>query len=229
MHQKNNIEEYIKNSHQESIKSQNIYNIFGNTKVVVKDPLPDDIDSVYVFKKIDNLIPDYLKSNVDLVYIGQFEEFKQRDINALYKDGALYITNHQDDENDMIDDIIHEMAHSVEEIAGEEIYGDKKVENEFLGKREKLFYLLREQGYNISLERFLNPIYNKDFDMFLHREIGYPLMVSLTMGLFTSPYSATSLREYFANGFEQYFLKDRNYLKNLSPILYNRIEYISNF
>ena len=228
MSRKSNIEEYIKKSHNKSIKKQNIYNIFGNTKVVIKDPPPDELDLNYVFKKVDKSIPDYLKSNVDLIYVGQFDEFQHRDINAFYKDGALYITNHQDDEDDMIDDIVHEMAHSVEEILGKEVYGDKRVENEFLGKRRKLFYLLKAEGYNVNLERFLNPEYDQGLDMFLYREVGYPSMVNITMGLFTSPYSATSLREYFASGFEQYFLGDRNYLKKLNPSLYNKIQYISN-
>jgi len=44
------------------------------------------------------------------------------------------------------------------------------------------------------------------------------------MGLFVSPYAITSLREYFSTGFEEYFLKDRNYLKNMSPAIYNKIE-----
>jgi len=44
------------------------------------------------------------------------------------------------------------------------------------------------------------------------------------MGLFVSPYAATSLREYFAIGFEEYHLKDRVYLKKISPKLYFKIE-----
>ena len=49
--------------------------------------------------------------------------------------------------------------------------------------------------------------YNKKFDNFFANEVGYPTLLSLTMGLFVSPYGATSIQEYFANGFEKYFLE----------------------
>ena len=64
--------------------------------------------------------------------------------------------------------------------------------------------------------------------MFLYADVGYPLLTSLTMGLFISPYAATSLREYFARGFEEYYIGDRKYLTNISPVLYNKIEYLDN-
>jgi hypothetical protein len=47
-------------------------------------------------------------------------------------------------------------------------------------------------------------------------------LTSLTNEIFYSPYAATSLREYYANGFEAYFHKrDLAFLKNISPALYN--------
>ena len=88
---------------------------------------------------------------------------------------------------------------------------------------------MKEEGYNVYLKDFLESNYSKEFDMFLYQEVGYELMTTLTMGLFVSPYSVTSLREYFATGFEKYYLKDRRYLKNISPILFEKIEYISSF
>ena len=62
------------------------------------------------------------------------------------------------------------------------------------------------------------------FDEFLSDEVGYPTLLSITMGLFVSPYGATSLSEYFANGFEFYFLKDPGYVSKISPKLYEKIE-----
>ena len=224
---KNDLKDYIKASHSKAINNQKHMYLYDN--IYVKDPLPEDFDLNYVLQKIETSIPDYLMSNVDSIYIGQFEEFLDRKVNAAYKDGALYITNLQDDEDDMIDDVIHEIAHSIEEFAGNDIYGDGRVNDEFLGKRQKLFYLLKEEGYNVYLKDFLESNYSKEFDMFLYQEVGYELMTTLTMGLFVSPYSVTSLREYFATGFEKYYLKDRRYLKNISPILFEKIEYISSF
>jgi len=223
---KSNLKEYIKKSHSKSINKQKHTYLYDN--VYVKDPLPEDFDLDHVLQKVAVSIPNYLMNNVDSIYVGQFDFFFERDINAAYKDGALYITNNQDNEEDMIDDVVHEIAHSVEEFAGNDIYGDGRIENEFLGKRQRLFYSLREEGYEVYLKDFLDSSYSKEFDMFLYQDVGYALLTTLTMGLFVSPYAATSLREYFATGFDKYYLEDRRYLKNISPILFEKIEYISN-
>ena len=68
--------------------------------------------------------------------------------------------------------------------------------------------------------------YNEKFDEFLATEVGYPVLVPLTMGLFVSPYGATSLQEYFANGFEKYILDDPARVQTISPVLYGKIEEI---
>ena len=65
--------------------------------------------------------------------------------------------------------------------------------------------------------------YNKKFDMYLYEEVGYPILNTLTVGLYCSPYGATSIREYFANGFEFFFLKDRELVKQVSPQLYKKL------
>jgi hypothetical protein len=43
-------------------------------------------------------------------------------------------------------------------------------------------------------------------------------------GLFPSPYAATSVREYFARGFEEYTMSNKKELKQSCPVLYNKIE-----
>jgi Mlc titration factor MtfA (ptsG expression regulator) len=49
----------------------------------------------------------------------------------------------------------------------------------------------------------------------------------MTVGLFCSPYGATSIREYFANAFEYYFIKDPKYVKKVSPRVYVKINQLS--
>ena len=158
-------------------------------------------------------------------HVGEFDQFGDRGINAFYDDGSLYISNVQDDENDMIDDIVHEIAHHVEENHGMDIYSDGRLEKEFLGKRKKLYYLLDAEGFDVSLMDFLKSDFSREFDEFLSQKVGYPTLANITQGLFYSPYGATSLREYFANGFENFHIKkDYNYLQIMSPVLYNKIE-----
>ena len=49
---------------------------------------------------------------------------------AAFKDGAVYISNIQDNNNDMVDDLIHEISHSLEQPYGYEIYGDQKIQKD---------------------------------------------------------------------------------------------------
>ena len=133
------------------------------------------------------------------------------------------MTNEQDDEEDFIDDIIHEIAHLVEKNYGSLIYGDQRVTREFLGKRQRLFHLLRAEGYDVQPKDFIETDYNQEFDMFLFQEIGYPVLTQLTMGLFLTPYGVTSLSEYFAESFEYFFVRDTEYVRKITPGCYTKI------
>ena len=103
------------------------------------------------------------------------------------------------------------------------MYSDNKLNTEFLAKRMKLKSILKQAGFDVSGQQFEKIEYNKNFDMFLYESIGYDMLNQLTVGLFCSPYGATAIREYFANGFEFYFLKDRELVKQVSPQLYKKL------
>ena len=125
----------------------------------------------------------------------------------------------------MIDDIIHEVSHSLEEPYGYEIYADKRLESEFLNKRRQLQKILWEQGYKTQLRFFLDTEYDTEFDNFLLNDVGYDKLSILAQGIFISPYAATSLREYFATGFTEFFMEpDHKLLKSVSPVLYEKIK-----
>tara|TARA_R110002074_G_scaffold45977_1_gene118751 strand:- start:78 stop:764 length:687 start_codon:yes stop_codon:yes gene_type:complete len=223
---KNNLLDFIKESAKRGKKAQKEYT-FGDGYVYVKNPLPDTIDLAYVLDTIEELIPPAMRAAVESIFVGDFEEFHEREINALFKDGAVYVTNAQTDNDDMIDDIVHEIAHSAEDLYGYEIYAsDNKLMNEFRQKRISFEKLLKSQGFRTQGYDFEDVEYNLDFDDYLYQEVGYPTLESLTVGLFPNAYSPTSIREYFASGFEMYFLGDRHYLKKISPVLYRKIEEI---
>jgi|TARA_R100000008_G_scaffold86882_1_gene82401 hypothetical protein len=218
--------EYILESSKSAKSNSREKHIYGDKLVFVKDVLPYGFNLDYVIETIENIVPRAFVENVDAIYIGKFNDFnkdKSLPFNAKYKDGALYITNEQDNENDMIDDIIHELAHAVEEKYGSYLYSDGDIESEFRGKRQTLYHYLEQEGYQPSEEQLNNIEYDKKLDYYLFNIVGYPTLTSLTVGLFYSPYSITSINEYFANGFENFFLRDSDYLRKISPILYNKI------
>jgi len=215
---------YLRESHNQTIaKVQDFYTPTG-IHVYIKEPLPDNIDMEEIIAKVEEHLPQHLLSEVEMIIVGWFKEFEERKLNAFYGDGCLYISNLQDDNEDMFDDIVHEIAHSLEEPYGYEIYGDKKLEKEFLSKRMALKDILWAHGYKAPALFFMNSEYDQEFDEFLHEKVGYDKLALLMQGLFVSPYAATSLKEYFATGFTEFYLDpNHNFLKEVSPALYEKL------
>ena len=183
---------------------------------------PDEGVNIAAFcSEAEEIVPQSLLRNVEVIYIGQFKELKGR--NAVYEHGAIYMTSAEPTNADMLENFVHEVAHSLEADYGTFIYDDDLI-SEFKGKRERLRHLLSAEGYHISDYLYQYAEYNQKFDNFLANEVGYPTLLSLTMGLFVSPYGATSVQEYFANGFENYFLDNPRKVRNISPVLYKKIE-----
>ena len=212
----------------EKIKDTTRHFKFGNVSVFLRDELPDNINGQAIFKSIEDLIPSKFFVDLKGVEIGHHEIFDDRDANAVYKDGVFYITNKQENSADLIDDIIHEFAHHVEMLYPEEIYADQKVKKEFLKKRSELEFELRSEGYWTEDYDFHNLKYNRELDNYLYKRVGNNLLKMITTGMFVRPYASVSLREYFATGFEQYILGNKEKVKRISPELYNKLEELSN-
>jgi len=213
---------WITKSASKGRRLKDMYNLSG-VDVYIKDRLPEDIDPDFVFNYISARIPFHLAKNIDIIYVGQFPEMKEREINAYYEDGAIYVTNKQQDEMDMIDDIIHELAHSVERINADMVYGSGMLHREFKAKRKNLYTIIQDM-YKVP-EGFIHDTeYNKNIDDFLYKTIGYDILNQMVANIFVSGYAATSVSEYFARGFEEYFIGDKNLLKQLSPVLYRIID-----
>ena len=162
------------------------YNL-QNFQVFVKQA-PENIDVEKTFKKVNLFIPQNIISIIDVVYIGDFSFLNDRNINAMYKDGGVYISKEQDNEKDLIDDFVHELAHAVEEEHGDFLYADEEIKNEYFGKLKKLKNYLAFEGYDIRNVNFFNTNYDKDFDSFLLNDIGYDKLRYFIDGLFLAPY-----------------------------------------
>jgi hypothetical protein len=201
------------------------YYIYNIPVFVVNEPSPEEVDLPAFCQEVESTIPLRLLSNVEVLYIGQFKELAGR--NATYINGAIYMTSVEPTNFDMLENFIHEVAHSLETEYGMFIYEDDLI-SEFKGKRQRLYHLLTAEGFHINPLLYSFTEYNEKFDNFLANEVGYPTLLTLTMGLFASPYGATSIQEYFANGFEKYFLDNPRRVRDISPVLYRKIEEIIN-
>ena len=164
---------YLQQRQQMLEQSNNFYTPSG-IHVYTKDEMMNDlVDLEGVVSKLEAALPDHLRDGVEMIIIGQFDEFVERDINAFYKDGALYVSNFQTDNDDLLDDLIHETAHSVEEQYGMEIYADQKIKNEFLRKREHLYNILSKMNMATDKQRFTDTEYDQEFDEYLFNDVGY--------------------------------------------------------
>ena len=131
---------------------------------------------------------------------------------------------------DVIDDLIHEIAHSVETAHKDIIYADGQLEKEFKQKRHQLYTILKDKDLNPPIALTTDINFNKEIDDYLYKEIGYPALNQIvTMaGLFIGSYSTTSIREYFAAGFESFFLHEKQLVFDYCPALYSKLKILDN-
>ena len=215
----------ILNRIKEQQKNRSEYVLFNSIPVFIKDKITNEIDINKLIQSLESMLPYPTSGMLKSVVVGEHPLFAKRKINAFYHDNILYVSNQQDDLNDMLDDIVHEYSHAYEEIHAEKLYSDGAIKDEFLNKRIVLERTLRHEGYDTLQFDFNNINFNQSLDNFLLSVVGYERFEKITKyGLFINPYAATSLREYFATGFEEYILGDHQELKTISPILYSKLE-----
>ena len=223
----NGIKGFISDSSGRNKRNQKHLTIFGSVSLYIMEPLPENVNILEVIEILEDKIPRFLVTPVDAMYVGTFKEFKEKQINAMYRDGAIYVSSDQDNVSDMVDDIIHEVAHATEEINSREIYSDGEIQDEFLGKRERLKAMLSEYGYLDGTDVDFSELeYSKEFDNLLYNTIGYDIIETFSMGLFIKPYAATDIREYFATAFEEYLFGDNAYVRRISPVAFRKVHLV---
>ena len=196
---------------------------------VLDKPLKKDIDIEKVMGLLRSNLPVSSYVGINNVYFGEFDILKKRSLTALHHKDNIYISSEvMSSEKEILDDLVHEFAHRFEENNSEKIYEDGKIINEYLGKMNRLHDLITQDYdldyFGITYFDFINTEFDEKFDKFLYEKIGYEEMENMAPTLFIRPYAATSVREYFATGFEDYYLEGGLQLKKISPILHSRIE-----
>jgi len=213
----------VRNYIREKIEKTPSFFKFGNIEIVQDSPLSDQLEIDTLLKMVEKTLPKAYFRDLKAIHIGDYEEFTERSVNALYRDGKLYVSNHQDNYSDLLDDVVHEIAHHVETLYPEDIYSDTTLIAEFLQKRFQLEFELKSEGYWTSEYDFRDMRYSEAFDTFLYKRVGKKVLAMATTGIFIRPYASVSMREYFATGFEAYYLGRKNELHNISPALYAKI------
>jgi hypothetical protein len=100
--------------------------LFNKIYVWEKDPVLDSVDIDKALEVVAQKMPKHYFTNVEGIYIGQFPELIKRQLSALYEDNAIYITNDVMDTTDLLQNIVHEIAHAVEETLGDKIHNNQE-------------------------------------------------------------------------------------------------------
>lgn len=166
-----------------------------------------DVDLRRALQIVDGLVPERFLRIIDKIRIGDYPELTHRNMDAItHNDDEIILSSEYENLDPFVNAIIHEIGHIVENFHEDDIYNDDALKREFKRKREKLFIRLKHEGYEVDKKKVVyNLRYNKSLDNFLWKEIGYDFIAQLTHDLFLNPYSATSLREYWAVAFQNYF------------------------
>ena len=230
---RNNLTQLIQQSTNKILSERKRFYFNRGIEFIIKDPLPDSIDMQKIIGLLRANLPESSYEGLKNVYFGKFDILDKRKLTAMhYKDNIYIDSSKVDDEKDLLDDMVHEFAHRFEENNAEAIYEDGRIMNEFIGKRNRLYDLLRQEvewdDEQLNYFDFINPEYDRKFDDLLYKKVGYTKIRNIAPTLFIRPYAATSLREYFATGFEDFFLEGGQQLKSMSPILYNKILSLQN-
>lgn len=201
--------------------NNNVFPIVGGVNISVLSSC-ENVDVNKVSEFLRKQIPVKFWEDIDGVYVADIDEFRERQINALYKDGCIYVSPNQETAEDMLDDIIHELAHALEESNYDLIYGDGSLEKEFLEKRSRFWDLLNTTDKKL-LYKLLSPEFQQDLDEFFHSDIGYDEIENMIGDKFCSPYGITSLREYWANCFEHFYFGDVDEVREKCPSCFRKL------
>lgn len=215
--------EYIAESSKKAKEGRKIFKLFGHILVQLESSLPQGVDIEAVLASVKQRIPRNLLDDLDAIYIGNFKMLKDRNVDSMFVNGSILIKSNHESNEALFDTVMHEIAHAVELKEKDYIYGSGDLAREFLSKRKLVFHALKDD-YKIDKKMFLDINFNQALDTFFSQDIGYDNLGVITSNIFISPYGITSVREYFANGFEHYFIEGPEELVKISPVLCSKIK-----
>ena len=89
---KSKIKKYIR-----SRRNNMTQKLISGIYVMIKDPLPKHISIEDSVAKITGRLPDHFLRLVDVIYVGDFDFLREKNVNAVFMENAIYITNDQDE------------------------------------------------------------------------------------------------------------------------------------
>ena len=118
------------------------------------EKFPSHINVSEIVSELKSLLPYELYSGLEGIYVGTFKELEQRNVQAIFKDGVIYLSSHKNnpkiDMETILKHIVHEIGHLVEDRFANDVYGDQNIEIEYLTKKRNLVNILKSNGINFQ-------------------------------------------------------------------------------
>lgn len=215
---------------------------FGTVPVKVLKDINPGLELKQILKYVENnlISKKFFDPLLDIVYVGQFNEIDNHPAHrfAFYSDNAIYLANMlknnpaQIQNQAIAKDLVHEIGFIVEEKFGESfVYDNKDLEDEFLQKRSNLTSLLETKGgvmipKELKKELSGSTEHSDSVYDFLYKLVGHEKLAFLSDELFLRPFSFSvmSLSEYFATGFVEYLLGEKDEVKRICSGLFKKLD-----
>ena len=89
------MKDYINNSYSKSINEQKEFYLY-DIPIFLLEKLPSNININNIINNIKDLIPYEMYSNLEGIYVGDFKELKDRQVQAIFKDGVIYLSSYKE-------------------------------------------------------------------------------------------------------------------------------------
>lgn len=182
----------------------------------------EDLHVRRVFEKFFEIIPEKIYDDfLTAIKVGQFFELDSQKKTAGYANGTIYVSKFlyktpRSANAELLKNLVHESGHIFEKSFYDLLYLNGAVEEEFREKKQKIADAIPEfdpvwvfsHKYDANLESFIDWYDESEF--------------RITTGkILPNPYAVLSMSEYIAYNFEEYFLRNKNTVKAMSPVIYS--------
>lgn len=88
--------------------------LFNKINISSLEPYSKGIDLRVVKREIESMIPAFLFSEIDIIYVGKFDFLVNEHLTSKFMDNAIYLSNEAHCDSDVIFDIVFGLAESIE-------------------------------------------------------------------------------------------------------------------
>jgi len=218
----------------ENQKFKQEYYLYNKILIFIKDQIfPTDINMEDVILTTEYFIPQIHCNELDDIFIGDFSLLKEIKVN--YSNGAIYISNYQQDIHSLKNDFITGIARASEDLNRKYLYNDGRLEKEFIDKRIKLFNIMNGISFTNrrKIDLFMDLDYSEKFikhlfNIFPDRD----KIRDMTSSFLLYPECMFSIKDYYIHNFLYYYFyyktKDIDKIIEFCPIFCQKIIDIEN-